>query len=162
MCTELCGAQAGEAAVQQILGGGLPGNGPARDELLARTLTIAAEHTPASRSSGWRGLLAAEHQSECDEAPRRLAARANGKLSPREVQQLDHHLTGCERCRELEGRFTRAEEAFGAALEGGSAGSWLPTGVGGGAAVASGAAALGGGAAPLASWIPAAGTTPLA
>jgi hypothetical protein len=117
-CAEVCRPEAAQAAGDEILGSELfLGSGASDDHLLRTTRSVAARHVSRVKSpAGWRGVLAAEHESECDTTAARLAERANGELSAAQAHELDAHLAGCPDCRELQSRTARAEEAFNAAL----------------------------------------------
>ena len=95
-----------------------PADAPGGDaQLLRVTRTAAAEHVPPrSTPGGWRGMLAAEHQNECEPTPVLLAQRANGELPPSRQFKLENHLARCLFCRGAEVRERRASRAFSAVL----------------------------------------------
>jgi hypothetical protein len=95
-----------------------PADAPGGDaQLLRVTRTAAAAHVPPrSTPGGWRGMLAAEHQNECEPTPALLAQRANGELPPSRQFKLENHLARCLFCRAAEVRERRASRAFSAVL----------------------------------------------
>src|SRR5207245_1578280 len=94
------------------------------DQLLRVTRVAAAAHAPRkSTPRGLRGMLAAEHESECDLTPALLAEQANGELSPARQFKLENHLARCLLCRAAELRERRASRAFSAVLATGDPGS---------------------------------------
>src|SRR5436305_12766589 len=92
-------------------------SGGGDDQLLRVTRVAAAAHAPRKAGPrGLRGMLAAEHQSECDGTPGLVAQRANGELTPARQFKLENHLVRCLFCRAAEVREQRASRAFAAVL----------------------------------------------
>jgi hypothetical protein len=124
-CRNVCPPRTANLATAEILGGAASGF-TTDDELLRRTRIAAANHAPVrDTGSGWRGVLAAEHEEDCDATPRRLAARANGDIDPPEQDRLEQHLGGCLRCAAAELKMERAERAFSMLLSE-TANEWFP------------------------------------
>src|SRR5205807_6040717 len=117
-CRELCGSPRMTAAAAHVIGSISPADGDGGDDQLLRvTRSAAAAHAPRKASpSGLRGMLAAEHQSECDLTPALLAERANGELPPARQFKLENHLARCLFCGAAEVREQRASRAFSAVL----------------------------------------------
>ncbi len=128
-CAELLPPEGAQAATDEILRGELFIRSAESDEQLLRTTRdISARHaSPAQSRARWRGLLAAEHESECDASAIRLAERSNGELSHEQARALDMHLSSCPDCQDLQVRAARADDAFTAALVRGN--NWVPAGL---------------------------------
>jgi hypothetical protein len=95
------------------------------DALLRVTRTAAARHAPTKAAPrGWRGVLSAEHESECDRTPSLLAQQANGELPPARQSSLEEHLQRCLFCRAAELREHRAARAFSAVIATGDPRAW--------------------------------------
>ncbi len=114
-CQELCDpATAAHASDEAVASWTARGRARASDPdaLLAVTREVAAHHASRAAKPGWRGVLSAEHESECDLTLSRLADASAGRLSDRQRRDLDAHTAGCLRCQATVLRTERAERAF--------------------------------------------------
>ena len=121
-CQELCDpVTATRAADEAVAAWTARGRAHAADAgtLLAITREVAARHATRAARPGLRGVLAAEHETDCDSTLPRLADAASGRLSDRDRRALDAHMSGCLRCQATALKTERAERAFRAKLKSG-------------------------------------------
>lgn len=117
-CRELCGSEHMSVAADDVVSSISPADaGRGDDQLLRVTRTAAAAHAPRRTGPrGLRGMLAAEHETECDLTPGLLAELANGELPPARQFKLENHLHRCLFCRASALRERRASRSFSAVL----------------------------------------------
>lgn len=92
----------------------------ATEDMLLHQLQVATRTAAAARAQVVappqrrlaRILSTSRASNACLQAPRILAARANGQLSGDDRRRLDEHLKRCHRCRAAAARFGAADGAF--------------------------------------------------
>ncbi len=121
-CHELCDpVTASRAADEAVASWTARDRAGAADalSLLAITREVAARHATRAARPGLRGVLGAEHETDCDSTLPRLADAASGRLSDRDRRAFDAHMSGCLRCQATALKAERAERAFRAKLNSG-------------------------------------------
>lgn len=84
---------------------------------LMTAVSLPDQSSPSDRRRAVMASIGATPRSSCRETGVLLASRANRNIAPREQQALDHHLSACHVCREIETRLGQAEDAYLAKID---------------------------------------------